>query len=83
MLCFKVFEVFLIGRKLRRLLVLSQFRVILLLCSVGLPLAAFPFVCWQHLPFLTNHLCNLGERKVLALEGFPHFCRHISYDRKT
>jgi hypothetical protein len=67
MLRFEVFEVFLIGFVVWCFLVLSQLRIILLFRSIGLAFAVFAFLSGQHLPFLANHLGNLGEGKILPL----------------
>jgi len=67
MLRLEVFQVLLVGFKVRGLLVLCQLGIVLLLCAVGLSFAAFTFLSRQNLPFLANHLGDFGKRKILPL----------------
>ena len=77
MLRLKVFKVLLVSLVVWRLLVLGQFRIVLLFCTIGLSFAAFAFLGGQDLPFLTDYLGNLGEGKILSLQRLSHLCYEL------
>lgn len=72
---FEVREIRLILCVLRRLLVLGQLLVVLLLCCGSLLVAGFARLRRQDLPFFADDLCNVGERKVLAFQRLSDLCR--------
>lgn len=61
MFCLEIFQVFLVSFVLRRLFVLSQFRVISFFGSIGLSFAGFPLLPRQYLPSLPNDFGYLSE----------------------
>jgi hypothetical protein len=68
----EVLQIVLISLILRRLLVLSQPRVILLFCAVGLTFALFTLFGGHDLPSLAHHLGDFSETKILPLETLSH-----------
>jgi hypothetical protein len=67
MLRLEIFQIFLVSFVLRRFLVVSQFRIVLFLCSIGLSLACFPLFSRQDLPSFTDDLGDFSEGQFLAL----------------
>jgi hypothetical protein len=68
----EVLQIVLISLILRRLLVLSQPRIILLFCTIGLTFALFTLFGGHDLPSLAHHLGDFSETKILPLETLSH-----------
>jgi len=74
----EILKVLLVGVVLGCFFVISQFRIVLLLRTIGLPFAGFTLFGREHLPSLSNYLGDLSERKLLTLQNLSNLCDAIS-----